>query len=71
MIAPAYQLLDDKLVANWKTYVENSGNLVLSCCTGQKTIGSFISKANFRFNWCIRFAANYLNSKSKDGRNFF
>lgn len=36
LIAPAYQLLDNKLVARWKTYVENGGNLVLSCRTGQK-----------------------------------
>jgi beta-galactosidase len=36
LIAPAYQLLDDKLVARWKTYVENGGHLILSCRTGQK-----------------------------------
>lgn len=36
LIAPAYQLVDDKLVARWRTYVENGGNLVLSCRSGQK-----------------------------------
>lgn len=36
LIAPAYQLVDDKLVARWKAYVENGGHLILSCRTGQK-----------------------------------
>lgn len=35
-IAPAYQLLDAKLVDKWKAYVEAGGHLVLSCRTGQK-----------------------------------
>jgi beta-galactosidase len=36
LIAPAYQLLDEPLVARWKTYVENGGHLILTCRTGQK-----------------------------------
>lgn len=36
MVAPAYELLDAKLVERWKQYVENGGNLVLSSRTGQK-----------------------------------
>ncbi|TDH24272.1 beta-galactosidase [Segetibacter sp. 3557_3] len=36
MVAPAYQLLDAKLVERWKTYVQNGGHLVLSSRTGQK-----------------------------------
>jgi beta-galactosidase len=36
LIAPAYQLLDRKLVARWKAYAENGGHLVLTCRTGQK-----------------------------------
>lgn len=36
LIAPAYQLLDKELVDKWKSYVENGGNLVLTCRTGQK-----------------------------------
>jgi beta-galactosidase len=36
MVAPAYQLLDSKLVARWKDYVQNGGHLVLSSRTGQK-----------------------------------
>jgi beta-galactosidase len=36
LIAPAYQLLDEKLVARWKAYVEAGGHLILSCRTGQK-----------------------------------
>ncbi len=36
LIAPAYQLVDEALVARWKTYVEGGGNLVLSARTGIK-----------------------------------
>lgn len=36
MVAPAYELLDAKLITRWKEYVENGGHLVLSSRTGQK-----------------------------------
>ena len=36
MVAPAYQLLDKKLVEKWQKYVEAGGHLVLSVRTGQK-----------------------------------
>ncbi|WP_114783338.1 beta-galactosidase [Botryobacter ruber] len=36
MVAPAYQLLDQQLVARWKGYVEQGGHLVLTSRTGQK-----------------------------------
>ena len=36
LIAPAYQLLDQKLVERWRQYVLNGGHLVLSSRTGQK-----------------------------------
>lgn len=36
IVAPAYQLIDQKLVEKWTKYVENGGNLILSCRTGQK-----------------------------------
>ena len=36
LVAPAYQLVDEKLVQRWKTYVENGGHLILSCRTGIK-----------------------------------
>lgn len=36
LIAPAYQLADDKLVKKWKEYVDKGGNLVLTCRTAQK-----------------------------------
>jgi beta-galactosidase len=42
LIAPAYQLLDDQLVARWKTYVENGGHLILTCRTGQKDRRGFL-----------------------------
>jgi beta-galactosidase len=36
LIAPAYQLVDEELVRKWTRYVEQGGNLVLTCRTGQK-----------------------------------
>lgn len=36
MVAPAYQLVDQKLVAKWKKYAEAGGHLILSCRAGQK-----------------------------------
>ena len=36
LVAPAYQLVDETLVAKWTRYVENGGHLVLTCRTGQK-----------------------------------
>jgi beta-galactosidase len=36
LIAPAHQLVDDALVARWKSYAEDGGHLILSCRTGQK-----------------------------------
>ena len=37
LVAPAYQLVDDALVAKWTRYVAAGGHLVLTCRTGQKT----------------------------------
>jgi len=37
LVAPAYQLVDEDLIAKWTRYVENGGHLVLTCRTGQKT----------------------------------
>lgn len=48
LIAPAYQLLDEKLTERWKKYVENGGNLVLSCRTGQKDREAHLWKALFQ-----------------------
>ena len=36
LIAPAYQLMDEALIAKLKAHVENGGHLVLSCRSGQK-----------------------------------
>jgi beta-galactosidase len=36
LIAPAYQLADKELVTRWTKYVEQGGNLVLTCRTAQK-----------------------------------
>jgi len=36
LIAPAYELLDQALIARWKQYVEQGGHLILTSRTGQK-----------------------------------
>lgn len=36
VVAPAYQLIDQKLVDKWENYVKNGGNLILTCRTGHK-----------------------------------
>ncbi|MDP4277555.1 MAG: beta-galactosidase [Bacteroidota bacterium] len=36
LIVPAYQLIDDGLVARWKAYAAAGGHLVFTCRTGQK-----------------------------------
>jgi beta-galactosidase len=42
LIAPAYQLLDEKLVARWRAYAEAGGHLILTCRTGQKDRRGFL-----------------------------
>jgi beta-galactosidase len=36
LIAPAYQLIDEQLVAKWTRYAEQGGHLILTSRTGQK-----------------------------------
>ena len=36
LVAPAYQLIDQELVARFTKYAENGGTLILTCRTGQK-----------------------------------
>ncbi len=36
LVVPAYELLNAVLIEKWKNYVENGGNLVLTCRTGAK-----------------------------------
>jgi len=36
MVAPAYSMVDEKIIAKWTRYVEDGGHLILSCRTGQK-----------------------------------
>lgn len=47
IVAPAYQLVDQKLVDKWTKYVENGGNLILSCRTGQKDKNGHFFEANW------------------------
>ena len=48
MIAPAYQLVDDALIARWTEYVKNGGNLILTCRTGHKDRSGRLFEAPFR-----------------------
>ena len=48
MIAPAYQLVDDALIARWTEYVKNGGNLILTCRTGHKDRNGRLFEAPFR-----------------------
>jgi beta-galactosidase len=36
IVAPAYQLIDNKLVEKWRNYVQKGGHLILTCRTGHK-----------------------------------
>ena len=47
MLAPAYELVDNELVARWKDYVEKGGNLVLTCRTGHKNRNGQLFEAPF------------------------
>jgi beta-galactosidase len=47
VIAPAYQLADKELVARWIEYVEQGGNLVLTCRTAQKDRFGRLPEAQF------------------------
>ena len=47
IVAPAYQLIDQKLVGKWQKYVENGGNLILTCRTGQKDKNGHFFEANW------------------------
>ncbi len=45
LVAPAYQLVDEALVAKWTRYAEAGGHLVLTCRTGTKdTSGHLFEK---------------------------
>lgn len=47
IVVPAYQMIDEALVKRWKEYVENGGNLVLTCRTGHKTRNGQLFEAPF------------------------
>jgi beta-galactosidase len=47
LIAPAYQLIDSSLVKKWTAYVEQGGNLILSCRTGHKNRDGQLWEAPF------------------------
>lgn len=36
LLAPAYEMVDKRLVSRWQEYVKNGGNLVISCRSGHK-----------------------------------
>ena len=47
LIAPAYQLVDEALIARWTEYVKNGGNLILTCRTGHKDRSGRLFEAPF------------------------
>ncbi len=47
VIAPAYQMMDNTLLSSWQKYVENGGNLVLSCRTGLKDRNGHFMEASW------------------------
>ncbi|GHT24138.1 hypothetical protein AGMMS4957_16670 [Bacteroidia bacterium] len=47
IIAPAYEMVDEALVKRWKTYVEQGGNLLLTCRTGHKNRNGQLFEAPF------------------------
>jgi beta-galactosidase len=47
LIAPAYEMLDASLVERWKMYVEQGGNLVLTCRSGHKNRNGQLFEAPF------------------------
>lgn len=47
IIAPAYEMLDMKLIQRWTEYVEQGGNLVLTCRTGHKTRHGQLFESHF------------------------
>ncbi|WP_207532626.1 beta-galactosidase [Desertivirga arenae] len=48
LVVPAFQLLDYKLVDRWRTYVQNGGNLIITCRTGQKDREGHLWEASFQ-----------------------
>ena len=47
IVAPAYEMIDEALVQRWKDYVNNGGNLVLTCRTGHKTRNGQLFEAKY------------------------
>ena len=47
IIAPAYEMVDNDLIARWKDYVEKGGNLILTCRTGHKNRNGQLFEAPF------------------------
>ena len=47
IVAPAYQMVSDELIAKWRRYVENGGHLILTPRTGQKDARGHFPEARF------------------------
>ena len=47
IVTPAYEMIDEALVQRWKDYVNNGGNLVLTCRTGHKTRNGQLFEAKY------------------------
>lgn len=49
MLVPAYQLVDDALIARWKAYAEQGGHLILTARTGHKDRHGRIFEGKFGY----------------------
>jgi beta-galactosidase len=46
LLVPAYEMVDSALVKKWKEYVNNGGNLIISCRTGSKDKNAWFWESN-------------------------
>lgn len=47
LLVPAYQMVDKQLVARWKEFAQNGGQLIMTCRTGHKDRNSHLFEAQW------------------------
>jgi len=80
LIVPAFQMADAALVARWKKYAENGGNLVITCRTAHKDRCGRLPEAPFRsmidelvgnkLDFFDLLLKKYPGKVSMDGKNY-
>ena len=81
LIAPAYQMIDKQLVQRWTDYVQNGGNLLLTCRTGHKDRNGRLFPAAFaepifdltgaKMDFYDLLLPEYPGFVNMDGKDFF